>query len=167
MPELPATTLKNYCYFDMFRDCSNLKETKILPATEDLPAYCYSGMFSYCTSLEATPEFSINSLDLSGTNQCECMFDECINLHILNCNLNATVLTKYCYDAMFEECSNLEATPALPAIVLTDSCYEYMFSGTAISKSPYLPAETLANRCYFQMFYECSLLTSVTVGFHQ
>ncbi len=48
----------------------------------------------------------------------------------------------------------------LPATTLTDSCYELMFTGTAISTAPALPATSLAKYCYTDMFNGCASLTA-------
>ena len=39
-PELPATTLANFCYDGMFKDCTSLTQAPALPATT-LADYCY------------------------------------------------------------------------------------------------------------------------------
>ena len=49
-PELPATTLANYCYFSMFYGCTSLTTAPELPATT-LVDYCYAYMFNGCNSL--------------------------------------------------------------------------------------------------------------------
>jgi hypothetical protein len=50
-PELPATTLANYCYQNMFEGCTSLVNAPELPATT-LANYCYSKMFKGCTNLK-------------------------------------------------------------------------------------------------------------------
>ena len=49
-PELPATTLAEYCYSNMFENCYGLTHAPELPATT-LANSCYSYMFYGCTSL--------------------------------------------------------------------------------------------------------------------
>lgn len=49
-PELPATTLAEMCYYDMFGYCSDLVSGPLLPATE-LANACYVYMFEYCIRL--------------------------------------------------------------------------------------------------------------------
>lgn len=49
-PELPATTLADSCYYNMFSNCESLTTAPELPATT-LDDSCYHGMFSGCTSL--------------------------------------------------------------------------------------------------------------------
>ena len=55
--QLNATSLKNYCYAYMFKNCKAL--TRIpqdkLPATT-LADHCYTGMFDGCTNLTVAPE---------------------------------------------------------------------------------------------------------------
>ena len=48
-PELPATTLANYCYISMFQNCSSLTHAPELPAMT-LADSCYGGMFYSCKS---------------------------------------------------------------------------------------------------------------------
>ena len=49
-PALPATTLAESCYSDMFYNCTSLTQAPTLPATT-LADGCYSGMFWDCTNL--------------------------------------------------------------------------------------------------------------------
>ena len=60
-PELPATTLANYCYSNMFYGCTSLEKAPELKATE-LANNCYSYMFSNCTSLTSAPELKATTL---------------------------------------------------------------------------------------------------------
>lgn len=47
---LPATTLAQYCYQGMFKNCDSLTAAPALPATT-LAGNCYSSMFLYCSKL--------------------------------------------------------------------------------------------------------------------
>ena len=47
---LPATTLSAYCYYSMFKGCTNLVKAPELPA-EELVTLCYADMFYGCTRL--------------------------------------------------------------------------------------------------------------------
>ena len=49
-PELPATTLADYCYLGMFQGCTSLTSAPVLPA-ETLKTECYEVMFAGCTNL--------------------------------------------------------------------------------------------------------------------
>ena len=51
-PALPATTLADGCYDEMFRGCTGLTSTPVLPAT-NVPYHAYSWCFAECTSLTA------------------------------------------------------------------------------------------------------------------
>ena len=48
---LPATTLADGCYYQMFYGCTNLTTAPALPATT-LATYCYGGMFYGCTKIK-------------------------------------------------------------------------------------------------------------------
>ena len=75
-PELPATTLANYCYYGMFYNCTNLTSAPVLPATT-LANRCYYNMFRECTNLTSAPELPATTL----ANSCySCMFNSCKKL---------------------------------------------------------------------------------------
>jgi hypothetical protein len=75
-PKLPATTLAENCYNEMFWGCNSLTKAPELPATT-LTDSCYFGMFSYCTSLTQAPELPATTL---AENCYEFMFYECHKL---------------------------------------------------------------------------------------
>ena len=58
---LPATTLAEDCYCNMFRGCTSLVTAPELPATT-LVNNCYYGMFYGCTSLTSAPELPATKL---------------------------------------------------------------------------------------------------------
>lgn len=69
--------------------------------------------------------------------------------------LPAVTLTDFCYNCMFADCP-LTVAPELPATTLTKLCYSAMFRGCAsLATLPMLPATTLATQCYEYMFYNC------------
>ena len=84
--------------------------------------------------------------------------------HLINASnliLPATILTNYCYSYMFNGCTSLVTTPVLPATTLADYCYQNMFYGcTSLTAAPALPATTLTQYCYQSMFYGCTSLTT-------
>lgn len=51
---LPATTLTDYCYRDLFNNCEYLVEAPALPATT-LAEGCYYRLFNDCTNLTTAP----------------------------------------------------------------------------------------------------------------
>ena len=154
---LPATTLADYCYQDMFRDCTSLTSAPGLPATT-LVTGCYYEMFLHCTGLVTAPELPATTL----ASSCyENMFIRCSSLTSAP-ELPATTLAGSCYSYMFDECTSLTTAPEiLPATTLTNGCYQSMFYGcTSLTTAPELPATTLAQRCYLNMFNGCTSLTS-------
>ena len=60
-PELPATTLKPYCYMDMFFSCRNLTTGPVLPA-ECIPKCAYNRLFGGCIMLNLF-EFGGNKIE--------------------------------------------------------------------------------------------------------
>ena len=155
-PKLPATTLANYCYREMFTYCTALTTAPELPA-KTLAELCYCLMFSGCTALTTAPALPAKSLAKSCYFQ---MFNGCTALTMAP-TLPAETLATICYQGMFRGCTALETAPALPATTLAVSCYDSMFSGcTALTTAPALPATTLAEYCYAQMFSGCSELTT-------
>ena len=79
-PVLPATTLANSCYYDMFGNTS-LTESPALPATTLAP-HCYNGILYNCESLTKAPELSATTLadDCYGY-----MFYGCRRLNEVHC----------------------------------------------------------------------------------
>jgi hypothetical protein len=76
-------------------------------------------------------------------------------------SLPATILADRCYQYMFRDCISLTTAPELPATTLAKYCYASMFNGcTNLTAAPELPATTLANNCYQTMFYGCTSLTT-------
>ena len=121
---LPATTLADYCYENMFAGCTALTTAPALNATT-LADYCYYAMFSGCTSLTATPELNATTLE----DFCYAfMFEKCSNLSSATA-LPATILEDNCYDRMFNGCTSLTTAPELPATTLATACYREMFKG--------------------------------------
>jgi hypothetical protein len=79
---LPATTLANFCYKEMFSFCSKLKfiPSNLLPATT-LKAQCYDMMFFYCTELENLPDNLLHVTSFVGVGgPYQSMFNHCTNL---------------------------------------------------------------------------------------
>ena len=158
-PELPATTLADFCYCSMFDGCTSLTAAPELKATT-LANNCYNSMFYDCTSLTAAPELPATTLaDFCYYN----MFYGCISLTAAP-KLPAIELAKDCYNNMFCNCTSLESAPELPAIELAESCYYEMFYGcTSLTSAPKLSAIELAEACYCRMFCGCENLSSVTM----
>ena len=157
VPELPATSLADYCYYSMFASCTNLTTAPELPATT-LASHCYDAMFFYCTSLTTPPELPATTLAEYCYDQ---MFSYCTSLTIAP-ELPATTLVDYCYYYMFEHCTSLEDLPPLPATTLASHCYESMFQHcTSLILAPILSAATLVSGCYAFMFSGCTSLNYI------
>ena len=154
-PELPAITMKDYCYSGMFYGCSNLTKAPKLPATTLAP-YCYTGMFEKCNALTTSPELPAMTLKKSCYYY---MFYGCSSLNQAPA-LPATELAPYCYNNMFCLCTSLTTAPELHATTLAEYCYAYMFYDChSLVNVHELPATTLAPNCYRSMFYHCTALT--------
>ncbi len=153
---LPATSLAEGCYQEMFYSCTSLGTAPALPATS-LAGRCYRYMFSGCTSLSAAPALPATSL---AGNCYFSMFYGCTSLEVASA-LPATSLAEGCYYYMFYGCTSLEVAPTLPAMSLASHCYNSMFFGcTSLEVAPALPATSLAGHCYRSMFSGCTSLSA-------
>lgn len=154
---LPATALTNYCYYQMFYNCTDLIfAPDSIPATT-LASYSCGSMFYGCTSLRKTPMMHVTSM---GSYSCYYMFYKCSSLVSAPMNLGLTLAESCCYN-MFYQCSSLVSAPELPATELAKSCYHTMFYGcTALVNAPELPATKLAESCYYSMFSGCTSLVN-------
>ena len=153
--ELPADTLTTNCYVQMFCNCTSLTKVPKLPATK-LATYCYRYMFGGCTSLTTAPDLPATTLASNCYYQ---MFYKCSSLATAPA-LPARTLADGCYRDMFRNCSSLATAPALPATTLADSCYNSMFNGCkSLTQAPALPANSLVRDCYKYMFAGCTSLT--------
>lgn len=156
-PELPATTLGEVCYYQMFKGCTALTTAPELPALT-LAQNCYSSMFYGCTSLTTAPTLPATILKQACYQE---MFQGCTGLTSAPA-LPATTLANYCYQSMFSGCVGLITAPALPATTLVGYCYQNMFKGcTGLTTAPELPATTLATSCYSSMFQGCTSLNYI------
>ncbi|MCD7728687.1 MAG: hypothetical protein LUI60_02080, partial [Clostridia bacterium] len=121
--ELPATELTDYCYTNMFRNCTSLTTTPELPAMT-LAGYCYSSMFLGCTSLIAAS--SLPAITLAGFCY-QYMFYGCTSLEVIPSLAHVTTFANGCCTYMFYNCSNVE--------VSTDSSYGELLITTGDTSS--------------------------------
>ena len=134
--ELPATTLKDYCYRNMFSGCTSLVTPPALPA-EELQKGCYSGMFSSCSALAIAPKLDATTL---AENCYTIMFDNCTSLETTP-KLAATELKTGCYNSMFRDCTSLKEA-WVKADYKAGEC-QYMFTGcTNASTSKFHTGDT-------------------------
>lgn len=131
----------------------------------------------YLATFSSTCKFSVSGLIMSlldGENVTE---DSSISYNYTfprlfwnNTNLvDASMLilpkntNNYCYDSMFESCSNLAYPPQLPSTTLSECCYRKMFRSTAIIEAPILLANTLVKSCYQEMFSGCKEMRYIKI----
>lgn len=134
--ELPATTLKDYCYRNMFSGCTSLVTPPALPA-EELQKGCYSGMFYSCSALAIAPKLDATTL---AENCYTIMFYDCSSLEKTP-KLAATELKPDCYNSMFRDCTSLKEA-WVKADYKAGEC-QYMFTGcTNASTSKFHTGDT-------------------------
>ena len=142
---LPATTLTNMCYMNMFTGCQGLTRAPELPATE-MTVACYASMFEGCTNLTKAPALPTTTFTPYG--QDPVTFEEYGSID--------------CYMMMFKDCTSLTEAPALPATTLVHGVYQNMFQGcTSLERAPELPAPIVADYAYSYMFDGCTSLNYV------
>lgn len=125
---LPATTLTNKCYSEMFSGCTGLTSAPELPAVT-LVDNCYYRMFSGCTGLTAAPNLPATTL----AYQCYgYMFNGCTGLTTAP-NLPAATLWDYCYQSMFYDCINLNSVTCLATNISANGCTMNWLYGVATS----------------------------------
>lgn len=170
---LPATTLGQYCYRDMFKACTGLTTAPELPATA-MTEGCYYGMFQG-TSLTTPPALPATSL----AKICYAyMFMYCTGLTSTPA-LPATTLAQQCYASMFysssvlPDCTNIDFGDT--HLVRSGGLME-LFAGTKVTDNDLadilpinadgnycLPEATLSSNCYYAMFQDCTGLTTAPV----
>jgi len=158
---LPATTLADQCYMQMFRNCTSLTKSPVF-TVEEVGIKCCYNMFRQCSMLENVSGISLPAMTLAEDCYRE-MFRQCTKLtSVSTALLPATTLAPQCYQQMFNGCTALTQAPALPAMNLATSCYQAMFSAcTSLEQAPDLPATALTTSCYRDMFNGCTKLSSL------
>ena len=132
---LPATTLSDICYQNMFGNCTSLTTAPELPATT-LSVRCYQQMFSGCYSLTTAPELPATTLDTGCYNE---MFYDCRNL-IDAPELPATTLANNCYQGMFQGCTSLNYIKCL-ATNVTSTYYTSNWVNNVASSGTFVKNE--------------------------
>ncbi|MCQ2957151.1 MAG: hypothetical protein MJ233_05005 [Mycoplasmoidaceae bacterium] len=78
----------------------------------------------------------------------------------------------YCFAHLFDA-DNAEnfavqsvSTTFLPAMTLTEGCYDQMFYNCdgLTTSIPELPAKVLKNKCYYRMFYSCEHMAYANIS---
>lgn len=162
---------KDYVFMDLFKSCPNVVNTKnmVLPATT-LSQNCYRNMFY---ALNASSSLLTAPVELPATTLADrcyySMFQGCSGLTSVSSDLlPATTLAIQCYCNMFSRTYALTNVPKLPATTLAVGCYQNMFYSdktTTAMTTPtavFLPAATLVQNCYNQMFRQRSGVNRIT-----
>jgi len=160
-PELPATTMKPYCYYSMFYNCPSLTEAPALPAMT-LASQCYRSMFN-TSGLIHPPVLPATKM----ASYCYyCLFYNCYSL-LDAPELPSMTLASHCYDTMFRNCTSLVSAPmVLPATTVPTAAYDAMFSGCeSLATAPEIMGTTIAGGSMNNMFRYCASLSSVKVHF--
>ena len=92
---LPAVTLTNGCYQQMFESCNNLTKAPKLPATTLAP-YCYNAMFFNCTSLTTAPKLPATTLAM-----------QCYYGMFIGCKSLTSAYVKAAYTGGNGECTDM------------------------------------------------------------
>ena len=126
-PDLPAKDLVEYCYCNMFSDCSSLTTTPDLPAKTLVP-HCYDNMFANCSSLTTVTSLPADQL----ADYCYYrMFTSCVSLTNLPELPYLTSLATGCFKSMFQYCTKLSSVRLLiddPAIADSFNPQLYFFN---------------------------------------
>ena len=136
-PDLPATTLNENCYSNMFHGCTQLVNAPELPATT-LAYMCYESMFRACVSLTQAPELPAITL----ANYCYSnMFKDCTSLTQAP-ELPAATLSIVCYSRMFQGCTKLNYVKCLATDISAANCTASWLEGVATTGDFYAPVTT-------------------------
>lgn len=113
---LPATTLSQGCYYQLFQNCFSLVTIPTLPAT-GLAVECYAYMFDGCDSLATAPQLPATTL----ANYCyaNMMSGTAITT---SPTLAAPTLAASCYYRMFYHCYNLVSVTCLATDISASNC---------------------------------------------
>lgn len=157
-PYLPATVVPKTAYDHMFAQCLSLINVPDLPAITVGEEGC-NCMFIRCESLVNAPEIAVMNMEKSSLAG---MFYHCVSLVNPPSVLPALTLTELCYEAMFYECESLVTAPAISATVTAINCCEHMFNycSNLTTPPPVLAAPIVADYAYWRMLCNCPKLTS-------
>lgn len=104
---LPATYLKNRCYYWMFYQCTSLLYSPELPENiTNIERQAMKNMFHTCTSLIKAPSTIGNSSTTMNDNCCGDMFTNCTSLTVAP-ELPIPTLVVNAYEGTFNGCSSL------------------------------------------------------------
>ena len=119
------------CYESMFRNCSGLTSVPNLPATT-LTERCYANMFRGA-GMTTVPNNMLSAVTMA-PHCCESMLRECPNLTNAP-EIFATTLAEYCCNAMCYHSYNVASAGPLHATQLVTYCYYNMYNSCRYLKS--------------------------------
>lgn len=146
--ELPALSVPDEAYSDMF-NTSRIKEAPKIYATSVGNKGCYNAFYN-CDFLTGTGELKFTTF--TGTENCKKMFYNCKSLERITSRLPALTLTESCYEEMFYGCTSLTLCPEILATTVAKKCCLRMFYLCGLTRLCKLYATTLAESCYQSMF---------------
>ena len=132
-----------------------------LPARVYTPAINKSDVIMFKGELPSSPNTSHH---FTITKRCK-LTGNCMSIYFGDNAANTKSLSgyNYAFRDLFEDCTTIEeiSDTFLPAITLSNGCYERMFYGcTNLIKAPKLPASSVPYRGYWQMFEGCEQLAN-------
>lgn len=95
-----GTSIPNYAFYNLFKNCAAIKSAPDIPATSVGSYSCYT-MFEGCTGLTTAPNMNATTI---ADNCFRGMFYGCSNMATAP-NLPATTLANNCYYDMFHGCA--------------------------------------------------------------
>lgn len=186
---LPATTLAEGCYEEMFEGCSGIIQGPInLPATIATPS-CYMNMFKGCKSLINMPYINATTLY---ADSCHSMFADCSSLVFTTPFNNFQSISPHCCEEMFGYCTNIKYFPDITVNVINQKSFykmftscpalkyppslqsntvnlhgcAYMFAGCPIVTAPAITITTISNNSFEQMFQGCTKIQHCYLNFN-
>lgn len=161
----PYTTLRNYCYANMFEGCTTLTNAPSMLSATSVSSYGYTSMFKGCTSLTEPPQ--LGGTTLAGYAYSS-MFEGCTSLSKLPKINHVTTITYWApFRNMYSGCTaivdaryDVDGNRLLPDhlnVTGGGSAYELMFNGcTGLIYAPELTETSPHTGEYNQMFKYCS-----------
>ena len=143
----------------MFQNCSKLSSVPNLPA-ETLTNNCYTNMFR-STGLTEVPANMLSATTMA-YQSCASMFRTCPNLTNTP-EIFATTLAEACCDAMFYQSPKVASARPLHATTLVKDCYKNLFSGcNALTSVTCYATDISASGCTTNWLYDVAASGTLT-----
>ena len=152
-PDLPATTLSEYCYARMFYNCKTLKKSSTISATE-IPSFACNCMYSN-SSIEEIPPIEFDNVSSHG---CFSMYAKCESLNKIE-KLHINKINYYGCAYMFTDCSALNSIKNSSLRGYSEHSCSGMFSNcTNIVDVSNIYLQDISTHSYSAMFKGCTNL---------